>query len=326
MVDVRRLGILREVARQGSFARAATALQLTPSAVSQQIAALERSLGVPVVERSTRGVRLTESGRIMVDAAEAVANELADAQCRIGDLTAGRIGTLSVETFTTGGQLLLPGALARLLAELPEVQLSVTETALEASIAHVRDGSVDLALAFHFDAAPIDDPALTWTPLVSDPMLAVLPEGHRLSGRAAVRLTELADEPWVMGCTTATEMMAQYGAVLGFRPRVVCRSSDYVFAQSMVAAGVGVTLVPQLVLAGPHRAVPGIGGTVAVPLRGPAPIRHTGAFTARRRWPQPLVRTLLRALRETVADLPTEREPQCEPELEPERERQWARN
>ena len=310
MVDVRRLGILREVARQGSFARAATALQLTPSAVSQQIAALERSLGVPVVERSTRGVQLTESGRIMVDAAEAVANELADAQCRIGDLTAGRIGTLTVETFTTGGQLLLPGALARLLAELPEVQLSVTETALEASITHVRDGSTDLALAFHFDTAPTPDPALTWTPLVSDPMLAVLPEGHRLAGRAGVRLTELADDPWVMGCITATEMIVQYGAVLGFRPRIVCRSSDYVFAQSLVAAGVGVTLVPQLVLDGPHGPASGIGGTVAVPLRGPAPTRYIAAVTARRRWPQPLVRTLLRALHETVADLPAGREPE----------------
>ena len=318
MVDVRRLGILREVARQGSFARAAGALQLTPSAVSQQIAALERSLGVPVVERSTRGVQLTESGRIMVDAAEAVANELADAQCRIGELTAGRTGTLTIETFTTGGQLLLPGALARLLAELPEVQLSVTETALEASIAHVRDGSADLALAFHFDpaptAAPTADPALTWTPLVSDPMLAVLPEGHRLAGRAGVRLTELADDPWVMGCTTATEMIVQYGTVLGFRPRIVCRSSDYVFARSLVAAGVGVTLVPQLALGGPHGVAPGIGGTVAVPLRGPAPTRHISAVTARRRWPQPLVRTLLRALRETVADLPAaEREPERAP-------------
>ena len=303
MVDVRRLHILREVARQGSFAKAATVLLLTPSAVSQQIAALERSLGMPVVERSTRGVQLTEPGRIMVDAADAVASELADAQCRISQLVEGHSGTLNVETFTTGGQLLLPGALSRLLAELPGIRLSVVETELQESIAHVRDGAADLALAFHFDHRHAPDGALTWTPLVSDPLWAVLPEGHRLAGRAAVGLAELADDPWVMGCVVTSEVLDRYAAVSGFRPRVVCRSSDYVFAQSMVAAGVGISLVPRLVLAGAHGAAPAIGGTVAVPLRGPAPTRHISAVTARRRWPQPLVRALLQALQDTAAEL-----------------------
>lgn len=303
MVDVRRLHILREVARQGSFAKAATVLQLTPSAVSQQIAALERSLGMPVVERSTRGVQLTEPGRIMVDAADAVASELADAQCRISQLVDGQSGTLNVETFTTGSQLLLPGALSRLLAQLPDICLSVVETELQESIAHVRDGGADLALAFHFDHRHAPDGALTWTPLVSDPLWAVLPEGHRLAGRAAVGLAELADDPWVMGCATTSEVLDRYAAVAGFRPRVVCRSSDYMFAQSMVAAGVGISLVPRLVLAGTHSAAPAVGGTVAVPLRGPAPTRHISAVTARRRWPQPLVRALLQALQDTAAAL-----------------------
>ncbi|MEY9964523.1 DNA-binding transcriptional LysR family regulator [Streptacidiphilus sp. MAP12-16] len=316
MVDVRRLHILREVARQGSFAKAAAVLLLTPSAVSQQIAALERSLGLPVVERSTRGVRLTEPGRIMVDAADAVAAELADAQCRISELVDGHTGSLCLDTFSSGGQLLLPDALSRLLAEQPGVELAVAEADLEESVVHVREGSADLALTFHFDGPYMPEGALSWTPLLRDPLWVVLPDGHRLAGRDALALAELADEPWVLGCMLAAQAIDQYAAVAGFRPRVVCRSSDYVFAQSLVAAGVGISLIPETALAtspGPSGRVgssgpgghPGLRGLTAVPLRGPGPSRHIGALTLRRRWPQPLVGRLLQALRDTAAGLPS---------------------
>src|SRR5690348_83300 len=107
MIDVHRLRILREVAERGSFAGAAAELRLTPSAVSQQVAALERSLGRPVVERSTRGVTLTEPGRVLVEAAETVAAELSAAQQRIEQLAAGTAGRLTIATFTSGGQALL---------------------------------------------------------------------------------------------------------------------------------------------------------------------------------------------------------------------------
>ncbi|MEZ0089617.1 LysR family transcriptional regulator [Streptacidiphilus sp. EB129] len=300
MVDVRRLHILREVARQGSFAKAATALLLTPSAVSQQIAALERSLGLPVVERSTRGVQLTQPGRIMVEAADAVALELAGAQSRISELVTGRSGSLCIETFSSGGQLLLPGALAQLTADHSGIEITVTEAELDQSIAHVRDGSTDLALTFHFDGPYAPEGQLSWTPLLSDPLLAVLPPGHRLADRASLSLADLADEPWILGCQVAGTALAHYAAVAGFRPRVVCRSSDFVFAQSLVAAGIGISLIPRSTLTSTPRTANGLPPVSTLPLHGPSPRRHIGALTTSGRWPRPLVDGMLQALLDTA--------------------------
>lgn len=150
MIDVQRLRVLRAVAEHGSFNRAAAALRLTPSAVSQQMAALERSLGARVVARSTRGVTLTAAGRIMVGAAESVAAELEHARQQVARLSTGRT-QLTVATFTSGGRLLLPAALTRLTAVHPGTVLHIREGEPEDTLPLVRQGAVDLALAYHFD-------------------------------------------------------------------------------------------------------------------------------------------------------------------------------
>ncbi|MBS2540076.1 LysR family transcriptional regulator [Catenulispora sp. NF23] len=303
MMDVRRLEILREVARRGSFAKAAAALTLTPSAVSQQIAALERSLGLPVVERSPRGVRLTEPGRIMVDAADAVTGELRDAQARIDHLVRGATGSLSVAAFTTGGQLLLPDALARLLSAHPGIDLTVQEADAVEGIALVRDGKADLAIAYHYGEGEPDGASVSWSPLTRDPLSVVLPAGHPLADRPDLDFTDLAGQSWVLGCHSTAAVLERHAALAGHLPNIVCRSSDFVFAQSLVAAGVGISLVPRLALAASARDPLRGGDLVAVALRSPAPVRHIGAVTARRRWPQPLVTEVLRSLREFAAGL-----------------------
>src|SRR5688572_3045923 len=127
MIDMQRLRVLSEVARHGSFSKAAEALLFTPSAVSQQIAALERTLGTPVVDRSTRGVVLTEPGRLLVEAAEAISAELLHTQAQIDRLNQGQTGRLTIATFTSGGQHLLPATLSRFTTEHPDVELTVLE-------------------------------------------------------------------------------------------------------------------------------------------------------------------------------------------------------
>src|SRR5690349_11555531 len=154
MIDVRRLAVLREVARQGSFNRAAAALRLTPSAVSQQISALERGLGTAVVRRSTRGVELTEAGRVLAETSDAITAELASAEQEISRLTTARTERLTVATFTSGGQRLLPAALIRFSAGHPGVELTVLENEPEDGLPLVRSGAADLALAYHFDGPP----------------------------------------------------------------------------------------------------------------------------------------------------------------------------
>lgn len=301
MIDVRRLAILREVARQGSFNRAAAELRLTPSAVSQQISALERGLGAAVVRRSTRGVELTEAGRVLAEAGEAIAAELSHAENEISRLANARTEHLTVATFTSGGQRLLPAALTRFAAERPGVELTVLESEPEDALRQVRTGAVDLALAYHLDGPPPvrrgDRSGLVWTPLLDDPMWIVLPAGHRLADREFLAIADLAGERWVNGCFEVGAILDRYAALAGFEVRNACRGTDYVFAQSLVRAAVGISMIPQIALTADQ------GGLVMIPLEPPCPTRFVGIATPRRR-PNPLAGALLRALQETVAVLP----------------------
>ncbi|MFF7814493.1 LysR family transcriptional regulator [Streptomyces sp. NPDC007945] len=293
MIDVQRLRVLRAVAEHGSFNRAAAALCLTPSAVSQQVAALERGLGARVVARSTRGVTLTRAGRIMVGAAESVAAELAEARRRIAALDTGRT-QLTVAAFTSGGRLLLPDALARLMAAHPRTVLHVREGEPEDTLPLVRQGAVDLALAYHFDGplpvGPGTGRGLEWTPLLEDPLHVVLPEGHRLARRAALDLVDLAAEPWVLGCLKTEAYLRRFAERAGFDPEIRGTTTDYFFARSLVAAGLGISLVPSIALD------PEVPGVRAVPIAPPGPVRHIGVATIGGR-DRPHVTALVEALR-----------------------------
>ncbi|MET9252378.1 LysR family transcriptional regulator [Streptomyces sp. NPDC003717] len=298
MIDVQRLRVLRAVADHGSFNRAAAALRLTPSAVSQQVAALERSLGAPVVARSTRGVTLTQAGLIMVGAAESVAAELAHARRQVDRLGTGR-GRLTVATFTSGGRLLLPGALARFTAAHPGTVVHVRECEPETALPLVRRGDADLALAYHFDG-PLPgrpgspDAGLAWTPLLADPLHVVLPRAHPLAGREALDIAELAAEPWVLGCTKTESYLRRHAERVGFTPEVRGTTTDYFFARSLVAAGLGVSLIPSIALTPEEPAVR------VVPLVPPAPARHLGVARIGRR-ADAGTETLVGALREEAA-------------------------
>ncbi|MFD5069723.1 LysR family transcriptional regulator [Streptomyces sp. NPDC087866] len=290
MIDVQRLRVLRAVAEHGSFNRAATALRLTPSAVSQQVAALERGLGTRVVERSTRGVTLTPAGRIMVGAAESVAAELAHAQRQVGELATGRT-QLTVATFTSGGRLLLPGALAELTAAHPGTVVHVREYEPEDSLPLVRQGAVDLALAYHFDGPLPGRPGPEWTALMDDPLHVVLPRHHRLASRDTLDLAELAGEPWVLGCLKTEAYLRRHARQAGFAPDIRGTTTDYFFARSLVAAGLGVSLIPSVALA------PEIPGLHTVPVGRSAPARHIGAATLGHPRARLQITTLIRALR-----------------------------
>ncbi|WP_331767035.1 LysR substrate-binding domain-containing protein [Embleya sp. NBC_00896] len=294
MTDVQRLRVLREVARHGSFNKAAAALHVTASAVSQQIAALERGLGTAVVSRSPRGVVLTEPGRLLVEAEEAISAELSHARNRIARLVAGR-GRLTVATFTSGGRHLLPGALARFSVAHPDVEVHVVEHEPEASLPLVRQGEADLAIAYHFDGpAPArigDRSGLAWEPLMDDPMSVVVPRRHRFADRASLDITELARDSWVMGCRKTEVFLRRYAAIAGFELKTSGSTTDYFFAVSLVAAGLGVTLVPYVSLAGLPTDV------AVIPIDPPRPTRYVGIATAPRRHPQPYVEALTAELR-----------------------------
>ncbi|WP_155372431.1 LysR family transcriptional regulator [Catellatospora vulcania] len=300
MIDVQRLRILREVAEHGSFSGAAAALLLTPSAVSQQIAALERSLGTAVVERTTRGTTLTDPGRVLVESADVVLAELVHAQERITRLAQGRAERLAVATFISGGQLLLPPALTGFAAAHPRAELTVLESETDESLALVREGRAELALVYHFDGPPPvrpgDRSGLAWTQLLDDPMRIVVPAAHPLAGQGEVDLAELSGQRWVQGCVSVGELLDGYAAIAGFEVNISCRTTDYGFAVSLIAAGVGIGLIPSVALAGPP---PGVS---VLTLRAPAPTRYIGLVT-RRGKQSPLVEELTRNLLAAPATL-----------------------
>jgi molybdate transport repressor ModE-like protein len=280
MLDVRRLRVLREVALRGSFSAAAEALTYSQSAVSQQIAALEREAGTRLVERNGRGIRLTDAGRALVRRADAILVELAAADAELQAIAGLRGGRVRVSTFASAATALLPAAITAFRAAHPAVQveLSLVE-ATEEAIGGLRTGRADLVLVARPAGEPPTDQVEAHR-LLEDPMLAVLPGGHRLARRRTLRLDDLAGEPWVLGggpgCSDrATILRACHAA--GFEPRVTVDfpTDDYNATQGMVAAGAGVTLLPRLALAVPR-------DDLAVrPLAGAGPSREVVAAVRR---------------------------------------------
>jgi DNA-binding transcriptional LysR family regulator len=303
LIDARRLAVLREVAAAGSFAGAAAALHHTPSAVSQQIAALERGAGVILVQRSTRGVTLTGAGRALLATADAIHAELQAAAQRLAALAAEGPQALTVVTFASAGEPLLAPALTALTAAAgPPVEVTVIEAEPEQALASVRDGRADLALLYHFHAAamPRAWPAAAgpgrYIPLVADHFRLLVPAGHPLAGRPAVSLADFAGERWIQGwgeTGDVTDMLAALSgfrpALSGFRPRIACRSSDYRFMSALVGAGVGVALIPALARTG-HPQVRDLPIT-------PQPTRYIGAWLPTRHQPNPAAEQLITALR-----------------------------
>jgi molybdate transport repressor ModE-like protein len=281
MLDVRRLRVLREVALRGSFSAAAQSLAYSQSAVSQQIAALEREAGARLVERQGRRVRLTDAGRALVRRADAILAELDAADAELRAIAGLRTGRVRVSTFASAAATLLPAAVIAFRAAHPEVrvELSLVEQTGEA-LEELRAGRLDLVLVTQpVDQPPEPGPVETHR-LLEDPMLAVLPGGHRLARRGSLRLEELAGEPWVLGggpgCSDRAIVLRACHAA-GFEPRVALDfpTDDYTATQGMVAAGAGITLLPRLALAVPR-------DDLAVrPLAGDGPTRLVAAATRR---------------------------------------------
>jgi DNA-binding transcriptional LysR family regulator len=293
LIDAHRLAVLREVARAGSFAGAAAVLHHTPSAVSQQIAALERGAGAVLVQRSTRGVTLTDAGRVLLATADAIHAELQIAAQQLRALRAGGPQTLTVVTFPSAGEPLLVPALTAAASE--PVEVTVIEAEPAEALGSVRNGQADLALVYHFHTP---EPPRAWpaaagpgsyTTLAADHLRLLVPAGHPLADRPAVSLAEFADDRWIHGWGEVGSVLDMLAAVSGFHPRVACRSSDYSFMSALVGAGVGVALVPGLALTG-RPDVRDIQIT-------PQPTRYVGAYLPQRHQPNPAAERLLAALR-----------------------------
>jgi|SRR3954451_2818714 DNA-binding transcriptional LysR family regulator len=246
MLDVRRMRVLREVAVQGSFSAAAEALSFTQSAVSQQIAALEREAGTILVQRGARGVRLTEAGEALVRHADAILGHLSEAQAELEAIAGLRGGRLRMAAFESAGATLMPLAIAAFRERHPAIELTMVLGEPEETEPQLKSGDLDLVLGFgsRFD----QDDGIERRFLIEDPMFLVLPRDHVLAKKRNLRLADLADEAWIGGAPDCECNRLIHGACTGagYTPRMAFETDDYAAVQGFVAAGVGVSLIAEL--------------------------------------------------------------------------------
>jgi molybdate transport repressor ModE-like protein len=258
MLDVRRMRVLREVAERGSIAAAAQELAFTPSAVSQQIATLEREAGVALVERGPRSLRLTEAGRALVEHTEGILASLAAAEAEIQAIAGVRGGTLRLASFPTAYATIMPAAIGEFRRRHAAVELTLTEADPLMSIARLKSGELDLALLYEYDHVPLpEDDSVERVPLLDDAIRILLPRGHREARRRAVPLDALANERWITSTARSSchEFVARSCRAAGFEPDIGFESDDHGVWQGLVAAGVGVALAPDLALENLHPGV-----------------------------------------------------------------------
>jgi DNA-binding transcriptional LysR family regulator len=303
MLDVKQLRVLKAVAEHGSFSAAAEALSYTQPAISQQVAALEKQTGTKLVDRTSRGVRLTDSGLTLVDHAEAVLARLAAAEAELEAMAGIRGGRVRLASFPTAGASLLPPAVALFTQRHPDVELNFIEREPEEAAQMLRAAELEVAIVFEY--AEYDQPELErfydgieLLRLVDDPMYLALPLGHPAANKPRVRLRELSDETWIQesgnhswcGRFHETACLAA-----GFKPKVSFRSDDYNVVQGLVAAGVGISLLPGLSLTN-------VRDDIVIRSLGPnPPTRRIAAATLAGRYRSPATEAMLGILEEVAA-------------------------
>ncbi len=253
MLDTRRLRVLVQVARQGSFSAAAETLGYTQPAVSRQIATLEAEVGAPLVRRVPQGAVLTDAGRLLVERAESILISLASAEEELRQLAGLEGGRLRIATFASAAASVMPVAVAQFRQRHPAVELDITMADPSESMPLLRSGQLDIALSHDPMAEREDTAGIELVPLFEDPMYVVMPIGHPLAERPKLSLKCFAGEQWMLATTdTCPDSRLFLSACLaaGFEPEIAFQNDDYPAIVGFVAAGVGVALIPDMVARG----------------------------------------------------------------------------
>jgi DNA-binding transcriptional LysR family regulator len=248
MLEVRRLRLLCDLARLGTIAAVAQAHTYTPSAVSQQLAALEREAGLPLLERTGRGVTLTPAGRVLVQHGETVLAALEQTTTALAALATGLSGPLRIGAYPTAVRTLLPATLVALAARHPGLELMVTELDPAAVPDALREHRLDVGLLHDYDIVPVrPDPMIDTVALLDETVYLALPA----TGSGSLR--EQRDADWIVASpgTLCHEVTLNVCRAAGYTPRIRHQADDFTTVLALVAAGQGVSLVPELATAKP---------------------------------------------------------------------------
>ena len=294
-LSVTGLRIIREVARRGTLTAAAERLGYTQSAVSRQVALMERAAGHPLFDRHARGVRLTEAGEIVLRRAEVIFAELEAAGQDLDDLR-GRpsAGRLRVGAFSTAFGALVPRALAAFSARRPRTRVELREGISPGLAKRAADGRLDLAIVTLADESP---PTPETIRLLEDPLLIAVARQHRLAGRASVAADDLRGERWISAGTDSRSPLLGAWTGSSWAPDIAYVARDWTAKLGLAVAGLGITVVPGL-------AVPILPPTLAViRIDHPAATRTTAMVTRNDAADDPDRDALLEALRDSAAEI-----------------------
>ena len=299
--DVQALRVIKAIADEGSITAAAASLGYSQPALSQQMKRLEQRLGVPVIERVGRSVRLTEAGRVLARHAPAVTTALDAAAGELAELRGLRAGRVRLVAFPSASPTVVP----RLLSDLAEHHPGITITYVEAeppeAVDAVREDRADIALTFSYPGDR-DDPhgssarGLAVRAVGSDDLLAVLPEGHPAAAGERVEVSELADENWIAGCPRCRGHLLELCGRAGFEPRIGFETDNFVAVEGLVAQGIGVATLPRMAV----ESFPLMPGVITRPLPH-AEARTLHVVTAHGAERVPAVRIALAALTRVLA-------------------------
>lgn len=296
-MDVRRLEVLRELADRGSVTAVARALHLTPSAVSQQLKALEREAGMPLTERNGRGLALTAPGRMLAETARDVAVALARAEATWSEYTLEPVGEVTLSVFGTVGEMLLPGLLHR-IDDLPGLELRCTDLDTAEGDWSTYTPDYDIVLADSPGVQPDwRDHGLTVIELLREQLDIAMPESHPLAGEVAVTPAQVVDEPWI-GVPYGRpydRILQRIEAITGRDAVVRQRINDNSIVEALVAAGHGIAILPRFTTRDREN------GIVTRPLEGVRSERIIWALLRPDRLERPSVRLALEALQAEAA-------------------------
>ena len=294
MLDVRRLRVLAAIDATGSFSAAAQSLALTQSAVSQHIAALERAVGLPLVERGSRPVQLTDAGFALSRHAAGIFARLDAAEQELAEIAGRRQGRLRFGCFPTMLATLMPPAFARFRTQHPDVRLIIVDDHLHRLLPRLEAGELDLAIIYDHDAlGDVGARDLLRTPLLEDRFQAVLPTAHPLAQRSSpLHLRDLRNESWIGGAASSAwyRIVRHACTQAGFTPTAAFASDDYIAVQALVAAGLGVSVIPGLAVAHP------LPGVAVRQLASGAPARRISAASVPGGYQGPAFTTMIESL------------------------------
>ena len=303
MIDAAGLRVMKAIADEGSFTGAALALGYSQPAISQMVRRLEQRTGTVLVERIGRSVRLTEAGEVLARHAVTVLSALDAAEEEVAAIAGLRAGRVRLMAFPSSSATLVPRALALVRERFPEVKVTFTEAEPPESLAALRAGECDLAVAFAYEGTDLgrgeeDLDLFVTQKLLDDEVRLALPKDHPLARQEVVDLADLSSEHWIAGCPRCRGHLLQMCSAEGFSPDVAFETEDYVAVLGLVAEGLGVALIPDLILRTAHHS-----DVVTLPIR-PASRRQVHVVTTPDLQRVPAVQATIDALVEAAKAQP----------------------